>query len=68
YHLTGIIYFGDYHFNCRFIDKKGTIWYNDGMETGWECRIDGHISQVPLSNLNTCHGKSVATVIYSRRY
>ncbi|KZT23610.1 hypothetical protein NEOLEDRAFT_1069101 [Neolentinus lepideus HHB14362 ss-1] len=68
YHLTGIIYFGNYHFNCRFIDKKGNIWYNDGMETGRECRLDGNLSNVSLSDLNICRGKNIATVIYAQRY
>ncbi|KAF9470612.1 hypothetical protein BDN70DRAFT_774311, partial [Pholiota conissans] len=31
--LCGIIYGGQHHFTSRFIDKSGTIWYHDGMET-----------------------------------
>ncbi|KZT18056.1 hypothetical protein NEOLEDRAFT_1081082 [Neolentinus lepideus HHB14362 ss-1] len=54
YYLTGIIYHGDYHFNCWFIDKNGTIWYNDGMETKRECIIDGDISKISMSDLNMC--------------
>ncbi|KAF8181577.1 hypothetical protein BJ912DRAFT_854550 [Pholiota molesta] len=32
--LCGIIYGGQQHFTSRFIDKSGTVWYHDGIETG----------------------------------
>ncbi|KJA20908.1 hypothetical protein HYPSUDRAFT_810710 [Hypholoma sublateritium FD-334 SS-4] len=32
--LCGIIYGGQEHFTCRYIDKSGTTWYHDGITTG----------------------------------
>ncbi|TFK53367.1 hypothetical protein OE88DRAFT_1600936, partial [Heliocybe sulcata] len=64
--LTGIIYFGEYHFTCRFIDIQGTIWYNDGMETGRQCTRQGHIDKINLSDLKTCKGKDMVTLFYSQ--
>ncbi|EPQ50475.1 hypothetical protein GLOTRDRAFT_50397 [Gloeophyllum trabeum ATCC 11539] len=68
YYLTGIIYHGDYHFNCRFIGKDGTIWYNDGMVTGRNCIEEGNLTYTDLNDLNTCKGKTITIAIYSRRY
>ena len=30
YKLSGIIYFGEFHFVARLIDKASTVWYYDG--------------------------------------
>ena len=31
YQLYGLIYYGNFHFTSRIIDKYGDIWYNDSM-------------------------------------
>ncbi|KZT23153.1 hypothetical protein NEOLEDRAFT_1020936, partial [Neolentinus lepideus HHB14362 ss-1] len=66
FYLRGIIYHGDYHFTCRYVDKIGDIWFNDGMETGRACFKEGNIQNTPLQDLMSCRGKSIATVIYAQ--
>ncbi|KZT29222.1 hypothetical protein NEOLEDRAFT_1030734, partial [Neolentinus lepideus HHB14362 ss-1] len=66
FYLTGIIYHGDYHFTCRYIDKNGDIWFNDGIETGRQCTKDGNIHTTTLEDLMSCRGKSIGTVIYAQ--
>ncbi|EPQ51294.1 hypothetical protein GLOTRDRAFT_48993 [Gloeophyllum trabeum ATCC 11539] len=66
--LTGMVYHGEYHFNCRFIDKTGTIWYNDGISTGRQCVIEGTLSNTDMTDLTKCKGKDISLVIYARRY
>ncbi|KAJ7872238.1 hypothetical protein B0H13DRAFT_1633942 [Mycena leptocephala] len=31
--LRGIMYGGQNHFTCRFIDRQGEIWFHDGITT-----------------------------------
>ncbi|KAJ7934892.1 hypothetical protein B0H13DRAFT_1591282, partial [Mycena leptocephala] len=44
--LRGIIYGGQGHFTCRFIDKAGDIWFHDGMVTGRNCLPEINIRRV----------------------
>ncbi|KAJ7678833.1 hypothetical protein B0H14DRAFT_2423129, partial [Mycena olivaceomarginata] len=41
--LRGIIYGGNGHFTCRYIDAAGTVWFHDGVITGRQCRREGNI-------------------------
>ncbi|KAJ7441125.1 hypothetical protein FB451DRAFT_1106259, partial [Mycena latifolia] len=38
--LRGIIYGGQAHFTCRFIDDSGYAWFHDGIATGRRCVPD----------------------------
>ncbi|KAJ7705227.1 hypothetical protein B0H16DRAFT_1346322 [Mycena metata] len=35
--LRGIIYAGQSHFTCRFIERGGKMWFHDGITTGRRC-------------------------------
>ena len=43
YRLRGLIYWGDFHFVSRIIDKSGQVWFHDGMTTGSSCQWEGII-------------------------
>ncbi|EPQ55490.1 hypothetical protein GLOTRDRAFT_41520, partial [Gloeophyllum trabeum ATCC 11539] len=64
----GIVYLGDCHFNSRFIDKMGKIWYNNGIVTARQCTEEGNISNANMEHLHTCKGTRKVLVIYARWY
>ncbi|KAJ7697463.1 hypothetical protein B0H17DRAFT_866647, partial [Mycena rosella] len=35
--LRGIIYGGQGHFTCRFVDRGGVLWFHDGIATARRC-------------------------------
>src|SRR6266550_3563957 len=41
YILSGVIYFGNYHFTSRILDKSGLIWFHDGIATGNDVIYEG---------------------------
>ena len=43
YRLCGIIYFANYHFVCRVIDKSGGVWYHNGNENNNKSLYIGNI-------------------------
>ena len=44
FNLRGLIYWGNFHFVSRIVDKSGQVWFHDGITTGasceWERTID----------------------------
>ncbi|KAI0083344.1 hypothetical protein BDY19DRAFT_863585, partial [Irpex rosettiformis] len=66
YRLAGIIYFGDFHFTCRIVDKEGGIWYNDGIETGSQSQYESHIDNMHSQLLQTAPGhRKCSVIVYS---
>ena len=63
--LRGIIYHGGNHFSSRIISSDGTIWYNDGIETGKNSIEDGHLSTISYEDLKFCKGKNLVLVVYA---
>ncbi|KIL61491.1 hypothetical protein M378DRAFT_61371, partial [Amanita muscaria Koide BX008] len=63
YNLRGIIYFGDYHYTSRMINKDGIVWFHDGIATGNSVIFEGHISNI---SLNICRGKNASCAIYTQ--
>ncbi|KAJ6520772.1 hypothetical protein DFH09DRAFT_939555 [Mycena vulgaris] len=65
--LRGIIYGGQRHFTCRFIDSHGTVWFHDGISTGRSCIQDSTIERGydPMA-LHKCGEKLAVAVIYAR--
>ena len=63
--LRGIIYHGENHFSSRIISSDGTIWYNDGIETGKNSIEDGHLSTISYEDLKFCKGKNLVLVVYA---
>jgi hypothetical protein len=43
YRLRGLIYWGEFHFVSRIIDRSGQVWFHDGMTTGSSCQWEGII-------------------------
>ena len=37
FNLRGLIYWGDFHFVSRIVDKSGQVWFHDGITTGASC-------------------------------
>jgi hypothetical protein len=65
--LRGIIYGGQGHFTCRFIDKAGDIWVHDRMVTGRNCLPEINIQRVAdWLSLHECGEKKAVAVIYAR--
>jgi hypothetical protein len=61
--LRGIIYGGQSHSTCRFIDDRGDMWFHDGITTGANCLPE----VVPnLIDLHTYGQKKAVVVIYTR--
>ena len=66
YILCGVIYFGNYHFTSRIIDKSGLIWFHDGIATRNDVIYEGTIgSDIDLS---VCKQRFASAAIYSIKY
>jgi hypothetical protein len=63
--LRGIIYGGNAHFTCRFIDSSGQVWYHDGMVTGRTCISEDVLNQMDGSVLEETRGKTAVALIYA---
>ncbi|KAJ7015909.1 hypothetical protein C8F04DRAFT_984446, partial [Mycena alexandri] len=45
--LRGIIYAGQAHFTCRYIERDGTMWFHDGITTGRNCLEEVKLQSLP---------------------
>ncbi|KAJ7488887.1 hypothetical protein FB451DRAFT_1521657 [Mycena latifolia] len=65
--LRGIIYGGQSHFTCRFIDKDSNVWFQDGISTGRRCVRETNLTDVEdMTVLQKCGRKKAVAVIYAR--
>ncbi|KAJ7015742.1 hypothetical protein C8F04DRAFT_985019 [Mycena alexandri] len=65
--LRGIIYAGQAHFTCRYIERDGTMWFHDGITTGRNCLEEVKLQSLPDKLiLHRCGEKRVTAVIYAR--
>ncbi|KAJ7784232.1 hypothetical protein B0H16DRAFT_1296279 [Mycena metata] len=65
--LRGIIYAGQSHFTCRFIERGGKMWFHDGITTGRRCLPEININRVEDKlSLHRCGEKRAVAVIYAR--
>lgn len=65
YRLTGIVYYGDVHFNTRLILQDGTIWvYNGQVNSGRPTR-DREITTNSAAELVMLRGKKAHVLVYS---
>ncbi|TFK52742.1 hypothetical protein OE88DRAFT_1626892 [Heliocybe sulcata] len=62
--LCGIVYFGEFHFTCRFITKTKDVYFNDGAQTGRQCILEGNLYDMDIYSLLTCRGKSASLALY----
>jgi len=65
YILNGVIYFGNYHFTSRIIDKSGLIWFHDGIATGNDVIYEGTPDSIDLT---ICKQRLASAAIYSINY
>ncbi|KAJ7171049.1 hypothetical protein C8R46DRAFT_895673 [Mycena filopes] len=64
--LRGVVYGGQGHFTCRFIDEWGTVWFNDGISTGSSCVRQGNLSdEHSQRELARCGAKAAVALIYA---
>ncbi|KAJ6497973.1 hypothetical protein C8R47DRAFT_972124 [Mycena vitilis] len=65
--MRGIVYGGQGHFTCRYIERGGEMWFHDGITTGRAC-----LPEIPLGrvqdrlSLHRCGEKKAVAVIYAR--
>ncbi|KAJ7908367.1 hypothetical protein B0H13DRAFT_1555682, partial [Mycena leptocephala] len=65
--LRSIIYAGQSHSTCRFIDKAGKMWFHDGITTGSNCLPEISLHRVvDQLSLHKCGEKKAVSVIYAR--
>ncbi|KAJ7452797.1 hypothetical protein FB451DRAFT_1050601 [Mycena latifolia] len=65
--LRGIVYGGQGHFTCRFIDAYDAVWFHDGITTGRRClQQQEDIGSVDMMGLHRCGEKHAVAVIYAR--
>jgi len=66
YRLRGLIYWGDFHFVSRIIDKSGQVWFHDGMTTGSSCQWEGMIDLSSDSEwMRKAGSKSLCYCVYA---
>ncbi|KAK7059908.1 hypothetical protein R3P38DRAFT_2759269 [Favolaschia claudopus] len=69
YSLRGVIYSGKKHFTCRIVSSDGSIWFNDGIETGRQSLFEGVMSAVSSNFMNTLDRgevtRAAAVLIYA---
>ncbi|KAK0438528.1 uncharacterized protein EV420DRAFT_1214656, partial [Desarmillaria tabescens] len=48
YCLTGVIYYGTAHFTARYVDRTGTMWFNDGYINSRTSNKEGDITDLDM--------------------
>lgn len=64
YKLRGIVYFGNNHFTCRFIDSTNKVWYSDGMDQTGYCVMEGSLDHMENEELQAPSGKKACVLLY----
>ncbi|KAJ7710918.1 hypothetical protein B0H17DRAFT_914576, partial [Mycena rosella] len=65
--LRGIVYGGQGHFNARFIDRSGVVWFHDGITTGKRCVRETEMRLIAdTMSLQMCGTKGAVAVVYAR--
>ncbi|EPQ56052.1 hypothetical protein GLOTRDRAFT_40837 [Gloeophyllum trabeum ATCC 11539] len=62
--LHDIVYFGEFHFTCRFISKNKDVYFNNGAVTRCQCILEGNLDNMDLNSLLTCQGKTASLALY----
>ncbi|KAH9913657.1 uncharacterized protein B0H18DRAFT_856842, partial [Fomitopsis serialis] len=66
YRLSGIIYFGGFHFTCRIITADSHIWHNDSREMGSKCKSEGKFKATESHMLKKLGSRNMTVAIYTR--
>ena len=67
YTLRGLIYWGQFHFVSRVVDKNGQVWFHDGMSTGSGCQWERTIGLSSDTRwLKKAGSKNLCICIYIR--
>ena len=65
YVLLGMIYFGNFHFTSRVVDKNRGVWFHDGIKTGSKLEYEGNLQNIDMNMLQkTKDGRKCSIVIY----
>ncbi|KAJ7668104.1 hypothetical protein B0H17DRAFT_950125, partial [Mycena rosella] len=63
--LRGIIYGGNSHFTCRYIQRDESVRFHDGITTGRRCAKNGHLSDfVDPLELQSCGMRVAVALVY----
>ncbi|KAJ7120562.1 hypothetical protein C8R43DRAFT_900609 [Mycena crocata] len=63
--LRGIIYGGQNHFTCRYIDQYGWVWFHDGIATRNTCVREFSIHGLPNEwSLHSCLDRTAIALVY----
>ncbi|KAJ7153845.1 hypothetical protein C8R46DRAFT_897874 [Mycena filopes] len=64
--LRGIIYGGQGHFTCRYVQRQGQMWFHDGITTGSSCLRESMLQDVDdRLRLHRCGEKAAIAVLYA---
>ncbi|KAJ7710361.1 hypothetical protein B0H17DRAFT_915026 [Mycena rosella] len=65
--LTGLIYHSEMarHFTSMVLDKKGYLWYHDGITTRSRCTLVGHWSTLDKLGLHRRGDYKLSAAIYA---
>ncbi|KAJ7016600.1 hypothetical protein C8F04DRAFT_981158 [Mycena alexandri] len=64
--LRGIIYGGQNHFTCRYVQQDGTVWFHDGITTGSSCLRENKLQDLKdRLCLHRCGAKLAVAAIYA---
>lgn len=63
--LRGVIYLGDRHFVCRFVDSEKQVWFHDGITTKKKCQAVGGLDQWSEKNLRKIGNATAVMAVYT---
>ncbi|KAF8069903.1 hypothetical protein FPV67DRAFT_1412876, partial [Lyophyllum atratum] len=59
--LRGVVYYGEHHFTCRYLDEYGSVWFHDGLATGRHLICETDPSSVELAS---CGSRRASLAVY----
>ena len=65
YRLCGIVYYANYHFVCRVVDKSGGIWYHDGQNNNNQVLYYGNIVNFSTKQLQSVGAFQMRMLLYT---
>jgi ATP-dependent exoDNAse (exonuclease V), alpha subunit - helicase superfamily I member len=65
--LSGLIYFGQFHYTSCITSRNGNIWYHDGITTKNKCVLQGQLKNISNGELNFNKEKELSFIIYTKQ-
>lgn len=66
YRLFGLIYYGEFHFTCRLVDRNGAIWFHDGQQIQRDCTYQGSIQNATPRMIQAYKKGRACVALYCR--